>query len=393
MIFPPTVKIISLIVLLCFLTTCNASPSPEFEILLVSHYWNGPQEKAVLTQIFEDFMKVNPDIVVLYESTQDVQQDFQTRTLAGLGPDMLIGLPYREITSLSEAGLLKNISGYQLAEENYRTQHLNALRQEDKLYALPFMVVTSLMYFNKTLVTTPPATLEALVTETTIENSVAIKMNQNDAMWGVNAFGDSLIDQNSVLQPNRDNYLRWFEWLKNNQGQPGIIFDDQQQLLEEKFINGEAAYLVASTMALERLRQALGKETVGVAPLPDSPYGVAGPLASLEVIAFSLAATPAKIEPGLRLAQYLTNASLQQKLVLNDLGRAPTNPRTVVRRNLSEIASTVVRQGRTSMVLPLSYMEQFDSIETQADAIYIELLDGDLSPEDAADRMMLLFDE
>ncbi|MCB0210734.1 MAG: extracellular solute-binding protein [Anaerolineae bacterium] len=374
-------KILILLIISGLLAACSgetpAVSKVEQETLFVSHYWSSEREQEILEQAIESFTRINPNVVIVLESSQRTGRDFAEQAAAGLGPDVLIGLPYQHIIPLAEAGLLQPLDNFDVDTTPYRSQYLNAVRYQGQLYALPFMGKTSIMYYNKTLTSSPPSNLDELLDEVSDETPVGITVNFVDAFWGTQAFGTSLLGEDNNVQLDLQNYVDWFEWLKEAQDQPGIIFDDEVQFLEEKFTVGELAYLIDSTDSLALFQELIGSDGVGVTPLPSGAIGPASPLASLDVIAFNRAAGAEKTRVGLRLAAFLTNASQQQKLVLQETGRIPINRTVSIRPSLSEAGNALVRQGATSIVIPLDYIDAFTHIQRVGDEAYLQVLEGD----------------
>ena len=375
------------------LTACGSASAeqntPVPETLFVSHYWTSEHEEQMLQEAIDAFMRINPDVTVVMESSRRTGRDFAEQANAGLGADMLVGLPLEEVIPLAEAGLLQELSGYDIDTTEFRSQYLNAVRYQDRLYALPFMGKTSIMYYHKALTSTVPADLDELL-ETPDEAPVGIPVNFVAAFWGTQAFGTNLLGEEENVQLDLQSYVDWFEWLKEARNQPGIILDDEVFFLREKFISGELAYLIDSTDSLPQLKEVIDETDVGVSPLPGGAAGPASPLASLDVIAFNRAAAPAKIQAGLRLAEFLTNASQQQKLVLEETGHIPVNRTVTIRPRLSEAGSAMAKQGATSIAIPLDYVDAFNQIRRVGDEAYLQALEGD---SDSIEAAIYLFHE
>ena len=227
------------------LTACGSASAeqntPVPETLFVSHYWTSEHEEQMLQEAIDAFMRINPDVTVVMESSRRTGRDFAEQANAGLGADMLVGLPLEEVIPLAEAGLLQELSGYDIDTTEFRSQYLNAVRYQDRLYALPFMGKTSIMYYHKALTSTVPADLDELL-ETPDEAPVGIPVNFVAAFWGTQAFGTNLLGEEENVQLDLQSYVDWFEWLKEARNQPGIILDDEVFFLREKFISGELAY-------------------------------------------------------------------------------------------------------------------------------------------------------
>ncbi|NEP84886.1 MAG: hypothetical protein F6K39_46365, partial [Okeania sp. SIO3B3] len=207
------------------------------------------------------------------------------------------------------------------------------------------------------------------------------------------AFTDTLYAPGGGWQTDSDDYTAWFTWLVENQEKPNIIFNDQTWFLEQKFVDGDVAYFIGSTAGLVRLREQVGEDILGVAPIPRGPAGFAEPLGQPEVIVFNRYTTPRAISLGLRLARFLYNPSLQQQFVLQGVGRAPGyrppegRRSLVIRPNLSETGSALAQQGRRAIIVPVNDIASFRDLIVEANTIYLGMLNGGLEPDVASQRL------
>jgi maltose-binding protein MalE len=328
-----------------------------------------------------------------------VPKTLEQQLRAGLGPDIIIGLPYGELPRLADAGLLQEINPEALNLNAFVPQHIEGLTYNGKLYALPFMASTPVLFYNKTAAMQPPDTLSELVDVARSGSPVAIQTGFEQAFWGIAAFGGYFFTEQGYLATTPTEYADWFGWLANAQQQSGVIMDDDLDLLIEKFIQGDVAYLIAPVSVAAQLTDALGEQALGAAPIPGVEYlpdpedpensmiRSAGPLLNLQVIAFSKAANANSVQVGVELAQFLNNPTVQRKLILNGVEHAPTNLRVFIRPDLSEVGNALVRQSRTGVVVPLDRLVQFRKFGEAANTIYINLLEGGLTPQDAAEQL------
>jgi ABC-type glycerol-3-phosphate transport system substrate-binding protein len=387
-----TLGIVSIIV-----AGCGTNFKPP---IYATHTWEA-EEGQILENAVDSFASIN-DSLIFVESTSDVPIDLSEQLSAGLGPDIIIGLPYAEIIPLAEAGLIRDLSGYDIDTSSYLPEHLRALTYGGKLYGLPFMANSQVLFYNKTLVAESPTTLSELLEEADRGNAVAIPVSFQDAFWGIPAFGGRLFSDEGDVDPTPESYKAWFDWLRSAQAQTGIVTDTDPELLTEKFVNSEVAYLIAFIEQYRQLDEGLGENQLGVAPLPgvltrpdaenpeDQVLQRAGSLLPLETIVFNQASDEEYLEMSLQLAEFLNNPALQRKMLVANVQRAPTNISVFVRQDLSEAGNAVMRQSRTGITIPLDRLVEFETFSDNADAVYLELLEGGAEPEETTAQLIHL---
>ena len=92
---------------------------------------------------------------------------------------------------LADDGVLRDISETVAVEtlDRYMDASLAGLKYKDRVYGLPATLDVMALYYNKRLVDTPPATLDALLAQAADGATVLISTGFPDVFWGVQAFG------------------------------------------------------------------------------------------------------------------------------------------------------------------------------------------------------------
>ena len=371
-------------------------------IAYASYLWH-EDEAVPLTAAIDDFMQIT-NSYVLVEAAETVPKTLRNQLAAGMGPDVLVGLSYTEMAELADAGLLYDLSDFDNELANYQLDQIDALTYNDKLYGLPFMANTTVLFYNTDVVQTAPRSLNQLAAAASNGQAIAIPVDFEHAFWGLGAFGGQVFDREGRPIPTTESYAAWFRWLISAQSKPGIVMDDDLDFLKTKFIDGEVAFLIAPINIYRELTTAMGEAIINVAPIPGVEYAPdpetpettlirsAVPLLSIEVIAFNKAANEDQIRLGIELAQFLNNPTVQRKLVLEQPNRAPTNLQVAIQLGLSEVGNAIVRQRRTGVIIPLSRHAQFQQFSQAADTIYLQVLEGGLTANEAANALSNLLD-
>ena len=401
-------RFMGLLLLLYFTSACVGSSDSLLDVSparigYAVHLW-GSEEDDSLRSALNSFEQISGASILL-ESNTIVPKSIEEQLGAGLGPDIIIGLPYEEMANLADSGLLYTLDESQVNLDSYLPQQIRALTYQGELYGLPFMAGTSVLFYNKSLIDETPTSVQDLITIAGEGHTVAIPTGFEQIFWGIPAFGGSFFDDQGQPGTTPTEFAAWFQWLTTAQSHVGIVMDDNLDLLAQKFIDGEVTFIVAPTDTFNQLAEGIGEHNLGAIPIPGVEYTLdtngtgeplirnAGPLLNLQVIAFNKAANKKTIELGLELAEFLNNPTVQRKLILAGARHSPTNFTVFIRPDLSEVGNAYVRQSRTGVVVPLDVLAQFKAFGRLADTVYTGLLSGGMTPEEAADKMSTLFFE
>jgi maltose-binding protein MalE len=388
-------RIFALFVVILALVACNSSASENTELrgpILVWHPQIEGQEE-VLDELLARFTAIYPEVAVVRKaySEEELKRTFEVEAELGMGPTLLIGSSLW-VPDYAEKGLIQNLSSRDDVDAStYLSTAIRTLRytpnqsSETGLYGLPFSLQTFVLFYNKNLVDTPPSTLSALLDQAADGKKVALDTRFSAAFWGIQAFGGQLLDEEGQVVLNRGGFANWLSWLKNAQTEPNIILNNNEEVLFNLFQTGEVAYYIGLSSRLPVLQGTLGKDVVGVAPLPAGPNSnPAGPFMITQAFMFNSASSPAQLQRTLRLAQFLTNVEQQTTLALQG-GLVPANPEVRVDPRVSPAVASIVAQTKTA-VPALNIPQVFDVVD-YGDDIYVKALAGEISLNEAATEL------
>ncbi len=371
------------------LAGCGAGPQTDSNgnvsgRVLLWHSWN-EAEAAVLSQIIERFMEINPDATVMiqgFDSVEEMLQEFETDAPSGLGPDLMFA-PSDAVRSLVDQGLLRPID-QAMADtemERYLRGAVESMTVNDRLYGLPISLSTTVLYYNKRLVDSPPETLSDLIGEADAGRFVAMPDDFSNTFWGIQAFGGELFDEDGRVILDRGGFANWLAWLKTARDLPGILLDSDITVLQERFLEGDAAYYIGSSQDLQTFEAGLGEDALGVVPLPSGPIGPAGPLLGVEGLLFSSASSEGQAELALALAKFVTNPE-QSALLMREVQRIPASQSLNINPSLMPVMNNLSIQSRNSVALPNT--GEVDTLLEMVSAIYDRVLEGLIDPAAAA---------
>jgi ABC-type glycerol-3-phosphate transport system substrate-binding protein len=376
--------------------------------LLLWHSWS-KVETTALEQIIVNFTDECPGVQVEIEfvPAADLLNQLAAADRADAAPDFFLA-PHELTGPLREAGLIKEITPLvdQADLAHYLTKSTKALRNNEELYGLPQSLEVmalyyntalvnapdrsgwqlpsrSALYYNIELINSPAGTLDELLTAASPTTPVAVDTSFYGAFWGVPAFGGQLLEDEDGLTLDQAGFEAWLTWLQAAQDRPGVLFGANQAELQDLFVAGEAAYMVAGPDVLNSLQAAMGAENVGVALLPSGPAGEACPFLRVEAFLFSAGASEKQTKLALTFARFATSET-SQTLLRKEANLVPTNKLAVEKTDDPAISSFLKQALRTGVILP--HALNADMLEA-GDRVYRQVLAGTLAPEEAVNEL------
>src|SRR5215212_4232242 len=135
--------------------------------LSIWHGWTGAEADTLNNDILPAWEAAYPDITIetLAVPFDQLKNKYQTETATGGGPDLLIG-PLDWVGELATAELIAPLDEMATQDvlANYVPSTVEALRYDGKLYGMPESFETVALYYNKTMIETPPTTTAELDT-------------------------------------------------------------------------------------------------------------------------------------------------------------------------------------------------------------------------------------
>lgn len=378
-------------VAMLLVAACNPGSSAERPLdeplsgrILLWHTWTGA-EGRILDGMLAGYRQLNPGVEIISVGVDEgtFVSRFADSGAAGLGPDLVLadaGMIY----DLAEQGLIRDLAPLELDLSTYLSTAVRMVSDETHLYALPFSGHTEVLFYNKELVQTPPATIAELLQRVAAGEVFAQNTNFRESYWGVGAYDGDLLDEERRPILGMGGFENWLDFLANARTVPGFLLDHDPAVLQQAFIDEEAAYYVADSAQLPSLVAAMGADKVGVALLPTGPNGgIPRPFLSLDAFAFSKVSSDADFALALDLAQFLGDAQTQLALAADDLGHVPVNNQVRLAPSLPENTLTVARQSRSAA--PIRFVNQQLWKDLQAGALgffdnYRRVTQGTLSP-------------
>ncbi|MDM8530646.1 extracellular solute-binding protein [Anaerolineales bacterium HSG25] len=272
------------------------------------------------------------------------------------------------ILPLLEAELLADLTPLmdETALINYVPKAAVAIQHQEKVYGIPQSLNTVALYYNKNLVEEPVSTLDELLRSATPTKQVALNPLFYESFWGASALGcepcqnGQMFDEQGTIVVTSNDFSTWAKWLENAQDKSGFILSADSKELEERFVAGEVAYLIAGPHALSVLQNALGKANVGVTTLPEGETGAAKPFLRVETFLFSNESNEDQKALALKFAKF-ANLQKQQTLLLQEGNFIPTNKLTTAINDDASIDKFVTQVGSSILAPDVQNMELLET--------------------------------
>ena len=295
----------------------------------------------------------------------------------GVGPDLFLA-PHDLVVPLAKLQAIKPITSLvdQAFLDQYLDKSVEALQYGEDLYGVPQTLDVAALYYNTGVVSSTVSTLDELFQTATPDVQVAIDTSFHKAHWGIGNFRGTLFDAEGKPLTDQSGFVDWLAWLKDAQERPGMVLDSDQDDLQQRFADGEFAYLVAGPDALTPLRESLG-EQVRVVLLPAGLIGQPSPLLSVDSFLFSATASEEQTDLAVKFAQFAASET-NQMLLAQEANLIPTN-RSAADSIEDPAISIFARQAAdTAVLLPPDIPAE---VLEAGERVYTLVLGDGLKPE------------
>jgi maltose-binding protein MalE len=288
-----------------------------------------PKELEVLDSHLETFQDSFPgiQISVSYYPTEELLDRYMAAVLEGQEPTILIG-PVDWSTQLMKEGVIRDIHG-RITEDfldTFNPEALDGIAFAQSMYGLPLSMEGVLLYRNRELAPTSPASLSDLVGIAQAldgEDLVGIQLDLGFLQTGafLKSCDAELMNLEGELSLTYKAGECWLNILQQFRQAGPVTVNTDDDLL--KFEAGQAAWLVDGSWNASRIVEALGEDQVSIDPWPVYlPTGkVLSGYARSRDIFFSTTAEEQDFDAAWILARYLLTSEVQEDFALATFGQ------------------------------------------------------------------------
>jgi len=237
-------------------------------VVLWHAYQTGSTEEATLNELIAQAQEEYPglEIEVLQVPFDQIFNKYQTEVAAGGGPDMYVA-PNDDLGNWVRGSFVEPLDEY-LSEDDLAgvsETGVAGMQVDGVLYGIPESAKAVTLYYNKSLVETPPTTTDELLEM--VEGGATLTSNSGAYhMFGwAGAFGGELLDDSGTCIADQGGWVEALDYLLALQ-EAGAVFTNDDAAATGPFNAGETAFLINGPWALGDYRTSLGDD-LGVAVL------------------------------------------------------------------------------------------------------------------------------
>jgi arabinogalactan oligomer/maltooligosaccharide transport system substrate-binding protein len=286
---------------------------------------SGTTEKDAFDKIVAAVKTANPGLTVTVTDVpfNNLFSNFETQAGTGGGPDMYIA-PNDSLPGEARQGLLVDVSDLaatlKAAPYNTSDVAINAATVDGKLYEIPESMKAVELFYNKSTLTTPPATTDDWKTNAK-QLGWVYGANGGGAyyQWGLfSSFGGKILDDSGKCAATANSgvadALKWLQDMKA----AGMHFYQNDNDAKADLISGKIAGFIDGPWQSGDLSKALGDKLAVVAG-PSGPGGAWAPMTAPD--GFYINASSSNVD----LAKQFALAFLQNEQIFADAGHLPAN--------------------------------------------------------------------
>lgn len=233
-----------------------------------------PKELESLYQAIATFQVDHPEVefAITYRPRSDLFAAFETATLEGQGPSILLG-PSEWGPVLHEKGYILNLSPLldPGMESDVHAVAWSQAAEGSQLFGLPLELQGIVLYRNRTIAAQPVGSLdewlivaEQLRTESLVALNADLGLEISLPMMA--ACGIELFDARGDLVVFDDGGICWLEVLSELADLGQVVFESEDDL--QRFKTGQAAWLIGSSELRADLIESIGVTNLKVDPWP-----------------------------------------------------------------------------------------------------------------------------
>ncbi len=345
----------------------------EGNITLWHAYQSGSTDESGLSALIKNAEDHFPglSVNVLQIPASEIVRDYQIDVIAREGPDLFLA-PNNGLGNWARDGLVLPLDPFIEGRlEGVSQKAIEAMVVDESLYGIPESTVVVALYYNKSLLESPPLNTEELLQLVQDGKVIANVLSAYYLYGWSGGFGGRLLDEDGKCIADREGWVEAMQYLVDLK-QAGGIFEPNHETAESFFLHEDAAMFVNGPWSYPIYKQSLGDD-LGVVPLPSGPAGPSSPLISAN--GFYINPNSHNVEAAFELALFLTNRESSQSLA-EFAGYVPV--RLDVTSNYPHIDTFM---ESTAFGYPVPQSEQFANYWSPFEEMFLKVLTGEVTPQ------------
>ncbi len=345
----------------------------EGDITLWHAYQSGSTDESVLSALIKNAQDHFPDLSVnvLQIPASEIVRDYQIDVIAGGGPDLFLA-PNNGLGNWARDGLVLPLDPYIEGRlEGVSQKAIEAMVVDESIYGIPESTVVVALYYNKSLLESPPRNTEELLQLVQEGKIIANVLSAYYLFGWSGGFGGRLLDDGGNCIADKEGWVEAMQYLVDLK-QAGGIFEPNYETAEAFFLLEDAAMFVNGPWSYPKYKQSFG-DNLGVVPLPSGPDGPAAPLIGVD--GFYINPNSHNVGAALELALYLTNQESSQSFT-EFAGHVP------VRLDVtSDDPHINAFMESSAFGYPEPQSEQFANYWSPFEEMFFKVLSGEVTPQ------------
>jgi len=345
----------------------------EGDITLWHAYQSGSTDESLLSALIKNAQDHFPDLSVnvLQIPASEIVRDYQIDVIAGGGPDLFLA-PNNGLGNWARDGLVLPLDPYIEGRlEGVSEKPIEAMVVDESIYGIPESSVVVALYYNKSLIESPPRNTEELLQLVQEGKIIANVLSAYYLFGWSGGFGGRLLDDGGNCIADKEGWVEAMQYLVDLK-QAGGIFEPNYETAEAFFLREDAAMFVNGPWSYPKYKQSLG-DNLGVVPLPSGPAGPATPLIGAD--GFYINPNSQNVEAAFELALFLTNQESSQSFA-EFAGHVPV--RLDVTSNDPHINTFM---ESSAFGYPELQSEQFANYWSPFEEMFLNVLSGEITPQ------------
>ncbi len=258
------------IALLCLLLPASVAAAQEHTVTLWHAYDEGEAEG--LAQTVRAFEAAHPDIDVrlVHNAFGGYAAKLEAAIPTGHGPDVFLDA-HERLATYVDAHLVAPLPRLGIREAiEFEPAHLDALRAEGELYALPINLKCAALYVSSRILPEDPASLEDLVRTEVPSGSYPLVFEAESAYYVaafVHAFGGELIASDGEYGFDSEQAIEGVSFVRDLVATGAVPDETNGDLVKQLFVAGRAAAVISGPWLAPQLPSSLEYRVVPLPPL------------------------------------------------------------------------------------------------------------------------------
>jgi arabinogalactan oligomer/maltooligosaccharide transport system substrate-binding protein len=263
--------------------TAAPTEAPQIELTIWHAYHTGGSEEQALTQLVAAYMTDHPNVTVNVQNIpfDQIFNKWQNDVASGGTAADMFTAPNDDLGNWVRAGTVAPIEDMLTGKlDGYSKAGVDGVTVEGHIYAVPGIIKAVALYYNKDMVTTPPATTDDLLA--LVKGGATIEINQNNYhnFGFFPAFGGQLMDDTGKCVADQGGFADAMQYLVDLKA-AGAKFETDGGKADTAFRQGQAAMIINGPWVLGDYKKDLG-DKLGVAPMPAGSKGPSMPLSGID---------------------------------------------------------------------------------------------------------------